>query len=142
MASQQRIDPLELVYLAWTVTSEITGIIIDGLSGFYNFLEPRVLLPIYHKAGPYIFWQKAGPQKPYTGKSYRINYANRFGGAKILMKSTDELRSTSNILEEKRDTYMFTESPLPFSMIIALTEEVSVEEVFVTTTQMYSRSVK
>ena len=56
------------------------------------------------------------PKKVY----YDINYANLYGGAKIIMKSSSKIKLINSILEDGPDKYMYTEEKLPLKIIIGL----------------------
>jgi len=48
---------------------------------------------------------KPKPKKVY----YDNNYANLYGGAKIIMKSSPKIKSINSILEDGTDKYLYTD---------------------------------
>lgn len=68
---------------------------------FYKFINNMI---VYH------------PQKIY----YENNYASLNGGAKIIMKSSNKIKSINSILDDSVDKYMYTEERLPIKIVIGL----------------------
>ena len=61
------------------------------------------------------------PKKP-KKVFYQDNFANLYGGAKIIMKSSPKIKYVNSILEDSMDKYMYTTEELPVKIIIALNE--------------------
>jgi hypothetical protein len=81
------------------------------------------------------------PKSSSTPTIYRPNYASIFGGATILMK-TSNCRGIGNILSEDTDKYMYTESTAQVEFVIGLKEEIAMESISIKSMEMYSSIIK
>jgi hypothetical protein len=69
---------------------------------------------------------------------YHSNYANLFGGAKIVMKSSERIKEINAILSDSVDQYLYTDEKLPIQFIIGLNEEIAISSVILQSEEMYS----
>ena len=81
-------------------------------------------------------------RKPVLKKSkkvfYQDNFANLYGGAKIIMKSSPKIKYVNSILEDSMDKYMYTSEELPIKVIIGLNEEIAISSICIRSFEMYS----
>ena len=73
---------------------------------------------------------------------YPINFASMYGGARIVMKNSKEIKSINSILDDSFDKYMYTNGPMPIKIIIGLNEEIAIESIILQSFEMYSRITK
>ena len=63
----------------------------------------------FWKYGRLIYHLKKKPvQKKSKKIFYQDNFANLYGGAKIIMKSSPKIKYVNSILEDSMDKYMYT----------------------------------
>ena len=59
----------------------------------------------------------------------------------ILRLSSNKIKTSQSILDYKMDRYLYTDQRLPFEIVVALKEEVSIERIAIRSREIYSSIV-